>query len=280
MSNLLIDKNLKKKISWYIRAHGHSSIGGLNLIMAYFQINKDMEAIHNIEDCIKNFEHFSFTNNLKFQHDRLIRSIVHLQNYIKSLKIQDDKKSEMLVVLEGVWKSVNIIDSIIKKPDYEEYFYITKILGSTMTALLERYPNILFGDYIGVNGKDVGNIVEIHINTSGEEKKILGCGYELQLLLFNIIANAIDSILEMEKKGNIWLNFLFQEDISIEMIDDGQLITQENLIKIRNRDLFSTKGTSHGMGMKIIYDILDKYEGKLEISNHPNTKIKIKLPLG
>jgi signal transduction histidine kinase len=286
MTNDLISGKLNDKIKWYIRAHGHSSIGALNLLIALFHEKEDRNLNELIDECINNFKNFSTTDNLVGLSSKLKDDIRNLQGAINNINEMPQKKQEMIDIMDGVWKNVERIQAIINNPGYEEEFELTKILSSTFTELLERYPDVLYGDFVGIKGKDVGEIIKISFSKSGNERPIRVCGYEIQLLFFNLISNAIDAIIGTkgygdevnQTKGNIDICFTFKEDtIVMEFIDDGDKIPDDLLEKISKRELFSTKGGSHGMGMKIIYDLIEKYRANFSVLSDEKTKFIITL---
>lgn len=278
MENCLVSGTLNEKIKWYIRAHGHSSIGSLNLIWTYFKYSGNPELTNLVEECIRNFEDFAKTDNLEEHHKVLDNNVKDLEKTCRNLQIDPLKKQEIVDLIDSVWVNIHRIDKILKSPGYEEVFLVSDILHSTLSEIIERYPNILFGDFIGIKGKDIGDKVNLHISIS-DEPSIRICGYEMQLLFFNMISNSIDSVLEKDK-GEIWLDITISgDDLIIEISDSGKLLTAEEIVKINTRELFSTKGKTHGSGMKIIYDIVDKYGAKIEVKTDNKKTFIITFPL-
>jgi len=263
VKNLLISGNIKEKIKWYIKAHGHSSMGGLNLIWTYFDFNNKKETADIIDKAIKLFENFTGVEELNKQLKELDTSIINIEKTVCKENIDDGKKEEMLEILNGVKKNVIMLDKILQNPGYEEKLMLSKILFSTAVQLLKQYPDMLHGDLVGDKGADVGNRIKLTVKESIEEKEILCCGYEIQLLLFNLLSNAVDAI---EDKGNIYIEIVYEKDlVKITVCDDGKLLSEGDIEKIKQHKEYSTKGKDHGKGIKIIYDILEKYHGNLDI---------------
>ena len=278
MNNPLVSGDIQKKIQWYIRAHGHSSIGGLNLLLAFFKYQEDTKIINMIERAIENFELFGEVKDLNLQQKLLKNSITDIVGYIDDYRIEDYKKNELYQVIEGVNKNLNIIKSIIEDPGYEEQFYLSKIFESTITELIKIYPNKLSGELIGK--PDGNNRINITFQIIGKECKITLCGYEIQLLFYNLMTNSIDAINSNKNNGNINVKLNFMKDyVLIEIKNDGEQISEEQIKSMNKREYFSTKGQGHGKGMKIIFDILDKYKSSLFIkSNIENSIFTIKFP--
>lgn len=278
-TNLLVSGNLKEKIKWYIKAHGHSCIGGLNLIWTLFSFNGRKETADIIDNAIKLFENFADSDDLKQQLKNLKAAIADVVKAVSREEMQDEKREETMKILSEVKKNVSRINNIIKNPGYEERFKLSKILFSTAVQLLKHYPNMLYGDFIGNKGDDIGNRIKLNVNPSQEEE-ILCCGYEMQLLLFNLLSNAVEAIKE---KGSIYVAIKYENDNAIiEVSDDGELISEEDIKKIKNHGEFSTKGREHGLGLKIVTDILEKYDGSLDVRSDDSKSLvtfSVRIPI-
>lgn len=266
MKNLLVSGDLKQKIQWYIKAHGHSSIGGLNLIWTQFNYSKRKYAADIVDKAIKLFENFTDSDDLAKQLKDLNTSISDVEEVIKAEELAKEKRTEMTEILDSVRKNVTRIEKIIKNPGYEEKFELSKILFSSAIQLLKHYPNTLYGDLIGEKGANIGDRIKIHVNTQ-KEISLLCCGYEIQLLFFNLMSNAIESI---KDKGNIFIEIRHQDNaVQISVSDDGKLIQEAYIAKITDHKEFSTKGTARGHGLNIINDIVERYKGNIKVKNDP-----------
>jgi len=266
MDNVLVSNDLNQRIKWYIRAHGHSSIGGLNLIWTFFNFSGNSDLAEFVQKAIVNFETFSDNDDVSEQIKVLEQSIVEIENQIESIDIEVDKKEEVQQILDGVDINIERIKKIIINSDYKEEINLSNVLDSTITELLIRYPNTFFGDIVG--RKNAGTNIEIVFEKKGDEKDILVCGYDIQLLFYNLISNAVDAIIYGSCQGLIWVYLEYIDDhVNIKVSDDGEKISKVNLEKIKSRDLFTTKGGKHGSGLKIIYDIVEKYDAKLNVKS-------------
>ena len=101
----------------------------------------------------------------------------------------------------------------------------------------------------------------------------------------NLIANAIESILENENPGeneNITISTQAEKDcVKITVADTGPGIPNEILNKIFD-PFFTTKepGTGTGMGLSITNDIIREHRGKIWVRNlsPSGTEFTIELP--
>jgi len=277
MSNDLVSGNINDKINWYIRAHAHSSIGGLNLIWTYFDMNNKKVMSEKITALIKKFETFSSSKDLQSELKLLKDSSYNLANEINSLELLTKEKEEFNSIMEGVSKNIERIENIMKNPGYKEDFKLSSLVFSAVTDILHVYPDTLYGDLIAKSDKNAGKKIKLEFCEPKNEPLVYVCGYELKLLFYNLLSNAIDSI---KSSGNIRVCLTFSNDsFNVELCDDGEEISAENIEKIKRHEIFTTKGTKHGHGMKIIYDIVSKYGGRIDIeSKNKNTCFDISFP--
>ena len=277
MKNPLVSDDLNEKIRWYIRAHGHSSVGSLNLMWTYFTFSDNQKIADDVQKAIDCFEQFGSEKDVSKQQQLLEKHIQTVEQDIKQTEIELEKKDEMQQMLQGIYKNIERIEYIIKDPNYEEEFQLNNIYHSTLTELVKRYPNTFYGKTLSLN--ESGDKIQIHFNVKGSERLLHICGYDMQLLLFNFVSNASDAILEKKKQGNIWVDFDYKKDhVDVHIADDAG-ISDEALKLIKSKKSFTTKGEKHGRGMKIIYDLLEKHSAKLSIKKKDaKTIFSIKIP--
>lgn len=265
MKNLLESPKIKDKLKWYMRAHGHSSLGGLNLIWTYFEYSGKEDAAKAVQASIDEFETLPESKDLDKSLARLEKEVQSVRSVIVSEEVPEEKQAELLEIYKGVQENIERIKKIISEQDYCEHFSIDKVLFSTVHQVLQQYPNELYGDLIKPGEKDEGQNIELKIDEPGENVTPACCGYELQLLLYNILSNAIDAIKEVKEKGKIRLQITHTKSrVKIKVRDDGKSLTEAQVRKINSKKSFSTKGKQHGRGLKIVYDILGKCKGELQ----------------
>lgn len=279
MTNPLLSGNLQEKIQWYVRAHGHSSIGGLNLMWTYFTYQQQNELADIVEKTIEEFESFDESDDPSYKIDHIKIDVNLIEKNIDYMPIETEKKVELQEMLQGIYENIDRIEAIISNPDSEEKFYLEDVLDSAVTELLKRYPQTLYGDLIG--DKNQNESIKIHFNKKGSSRKLLVCGYEMQLLMYNLISNAIEAINEMDKQNGI-ISILFdykKEFVHIEIANTGKQIPEIVLKKIQSNKSVSTKGAHHGKGLQIIHDISEKYDANLNVkSSEGQTIFSLDIP--
>jgi len=121
-------------------------------------------------------------------------------------------------------------------------------------------------------------ITIVHVD-DGEEKIALADKDLLTQVFLNLFINSIDA---MDKNGTLQIS-LSEENryIIVELIDNGGGIKEENIPKIFD-PFFTLKQNGNGLGLAIVYNIIENHNGEITVSSKLNkgTTIKIKLPTG
>ena len=112
--------------------------------------------------------------------------------------------------------------------------------------------------------------------------KIRGIAGELQEVFLNLFNNAIEAM-ESERPGSI--NILARafgnpEMVEIKVSDTGCGISPENLRKIFDF-LFTTKLQGTGVGLSVVYNIIKKHDGIIDVESEvgKGTSFTIRLPM-
>jgi two-component system, NtrC family, sensor kinase len=123
--------------------------------------------------------------------------------------------------------------------------------------------------------------IDIQIDSYPHLPTIMSDSSQLQQVFLNIINNAIDAI---GKGGEILIQTSYlasNNEIMIEISDNGPGIPKENLGKIFD-PFFTTKevGKGTGLGLSIVYSIIEKLGGRIMVASEEGqgTTITIYLP--
>jgi two-component system sensor histidine kinase HydH len=113
-----------------------------------------------------------------------------------------------------------------------------------------------------------------------EIPKIMGDSHQLKQTFFNLINNACQAIKE---KGTLFLRVHpYSKNgsprIRVEVEDTGKGIDPENLHNIFN-PFYSTKESSLGLGLPIVYKIITFHRGQIEVDNHPGRGVNFIITL-
>jgi two-component system NtrC family sensor kinase len=110
--------------------------------------------------------------------------------------------------------------------------------------------------------------IDIQLDPQPDLPRIMSDSAQLQQVFLNIINNAIDAI---GKGGEIRLRTTFLDknnELMIEISDNGPGIPKENLGKIFD-PFFTTKevGQGTGLGLSIVYSIIEKLGGRIMVAS-------------
>lgn len=129
--------------------------------------------------------------------------------------------------------------------------------------------------------------IQLNVSLGKNLPKIKGDINQLEQVFLNLISNARDAIdsLKASKGGKITIKTAVsknKKNLEVTFEDTGSGISKENLEHVFN-PFFTTKSTDGGigLGLSIIYRIIEAHQGKIEVSSLKGkwTKFRIILPL-
>ena len=120
--------------------------------------------------------------------------------------------------------------------------------------------------------------INLNLELIDDEIYINGDYNRLSQMFINIIKNSIEAI---ETKGEITIKEKINEyNIEISIKDNGIGMTEEVICKMKE-PFYTTKNNGTGLGVSLIYEIVEAHKGKIDYKSEINkgTKVIIKLPL-
>jgi two-component system sensor histidine kinase AgrC len=128
--------------------------------------------------------------------------------------------------------------------------YINKLINTNVTSKMNRFCNISYIDsYLNSIIESNNNInFDIH---STDLSQLSNMGFDILIILMNLIDNA----LENTSNNTINVDIVYNHDIIIKICNHSI----KNPIKSHFK---SSKGENHGLGLKIVNDIVMKYNGE------------------
>ena len=124
------------------------------------------------------------------------------------------------------------------------------------------------------------NNITLNMNILDEEIFINGDYNRLSQVLINIIKNSIEAMKDGEA-GNISIcTKIVNKDYCIIVEDNGIGMDKEVLLKMKN-PFFTTKKRGSGLGVSLIYEIIEAHNGTVQyLSDYgKGTKVILKLPM-
>ncbi len=226
-----------------------------------------------------------------------------LQTHLTYKELQQEKQIRLslfkitheiknpIAVCKGYLDMMNVRDS----KQVEKYIPIIKSEIERLLTLLQDYLlinkinldldimdfNMLIEDTINkLNPLLKDNNIELNLNIIDDEIFINGDYNKLSQVLINIIKNCIEAIPD-DKTGKINISTKIKDNkyyLTIE--DNGIGMSKETMNKMKN-PFFTTKKRGSGLGVSLVYEIVEAHNGKIEYSSEygKGTKVTVYLPL-
>ncbi len=183
--------------------------------------------------------------------------ISNCTSYLK-YNIDDPVLNDKIRTIEGEIESISsIISNLVgishNKREKLEHFNLFKLIDTLQTLLSKSLST---------------KRITLHLRKSSTEIGVFADITEIKQIFLNLIKNSIESI---GSDGNIYIDLLKidSNNIQISITDDGNGI-DENMVNNLFLPFYSTKydvGKNQGLGLYIIYGIIKKYNGEIEVKN-------------
>lgn len=201
----------------------------------------------------------SSLNNHNNEYSMLKNTLGQLEDLNKTLRGQrHDFMNHLQVVyslmeMEEYFEATGYIEKVFK--DIQRINKVLKTSNPAVNALLQA--KILYGEKRGIK-------TEILITSALEDLKVPA--WEFCRVLGNIIDNAIYAL--QERGENRIIKVELFEDLKtygFRIKNNGPRITEEWINRIFDTGVTTKGEQGEGMGLSIVKDILQKYEGNIEI---------------
>lgn len=184
---------------------------------------------------------------------------------IKLRKQRHEYLNEMQVVY-GLLE-IDEPDEALKylKPVYEDVSRVGKALKTSRPAL----NALLYSKMELAKRKNINLCVEV----SSDLKYVNIPQWDLCKIFANIIDNAITALEEDEEQKNKKINVQVSENAGEYLFiisNNGPVIPREKIPQIFKNGFTSKRGEGHGLGLGIVRDIVDEYNGVIEVSSEIN----------
>lgn len=176
--------------------------------------------------------------------EKIIRKIKHdIKNHFVIIKSLDTKE-EVNKYIDKVYTSLQNMKVLSKKMSGNVY------IDAIISSKINEYPNVKIKYNLNTQNMDMDSV-------------------DLCVLLFNLVDNACMAANEVAGK------------VSIEMIYDSQNLNIELKNECKGKTNFiSKRWTGHGYGLKIVNEVVKKYDGAIEFEALQNlVVIKVGLTL-
>ena len=120
--------------------------------------------------------------------------------------------------------------------------------------------------------------IKLNMSLIDDEVYIEGDYNRLSQVFINILKNSLEAI---DSKGKIdIISKIYENELEISISDNGVGIPKEIINKIKD-PFYTTKSKGSGLGVSLIYEIIEAHKGKVIYNSvqDKGTKVIIKLPL-
>ncbi|MBQ2946454.1 MAG: HAMP domain-containing histidine kinase [Bacilli bacterium] len=124
------------------------------------------------------------------------------------------------------------------------------------------------------------NNINLNLNILDDEIFINGDYNRLSQVLINIIKNSIEAIPE-NHKGKIKIKTKIKDKKYYLVVEDNGIGMDKEVLTNIKKPFYTTKKRGSGLGVSLIYEIVEAHNGKIEYSSEygKGTKVTIQLPI-
>ncbi|HYL09101.1 MAG TPA: PAS domain S-box protein [Candidatus Acidoferrales bacterium] len=130
--------------------------------------------------------------------------------------------------------------------------------------------NRVLEDTLGLRDYDLRvNNIQVHRDLAPNLPPTAADPHQLQQVFLNILNNAVDAILDKDKRGDIWVRSSVEErQILVEFTDSGPGVQDPSRVF---DPFYTTKpvGKGTGLGLSICYGIISEHGGSIRVQNSP-----------
>ncbi len=113
------------------------------------------------------------------------------------------------------------------------------------------------------------NNISIHREIAPSLPQVFADSHQLQQVVLNILNNAVDAILDRERRGDIWIRvFAADGNVVMEFTDSGPGVGDPSRVF---DPFYTTKpvGKGTGLGLSICYGLIKEHGGEVSVRNAP-----------
>ena len=226
----------------------------------------------------------------------------------KTEKMREEWIQNLSHDLKTPLASIKGYGELLADQDYElsgqeikEYAGIIKDKAEYLERLVEdlKLAQVLKGGFLPIK-KEPGNLVELLRNVTVDvlnnpyyQGRLIHFNSRAELIPFNFDRNLMErafanliynALVHSDEKTEIAINIYQDDQIRIEIVDNGRGISQEDLQLLFERYYRGTNtGEKHkgsGLGLNIAKQIIEVHEGTIEVTSSQGlgTKVKISFP--
>jgi signal transduction histidine kinase len=124
------------------------------------------------------------------------------------------------------------------------------------------------------------NNIDLNLSLIDDEIFVNGDYNRLSQVLINIIKNSIEAI-DDNKKGKINISTKVKNNKYYLLVEDNGIGMNKDVLSKMKDPFYTTKKRGSGLGVSLIYEIIEAHNGKVEYSSEygKGTKVSIQIPI-
>ncbi|MHB1687065.1 MAG: sensor histidine kinase [Ignavibacteriaceae bacterium] len=188
--------------------------------------------------------------------------------YLGLLKREIQDKPRLIESIDKIQREIGNLNKIVA-----DFLYFARPSNLNLEHVL---VSDLFTESLFLASDDI-NQKHIKVRTDFIPQNIsITCDkMQLKQAILNIVKNSIAS---MKDYGELKIKAYKSQQITIEILDNGEGIAEENLEKIF-QPFFTTKRNGTGLGLAIVANIIKAHDGTISVNSKKNEGTLIKLNL-
>ncbi|KOO51304.1 sensor histidine kinase [Viridibacillus arvi] len=200
--------------------------------------------------------------------NKLAEELTGVQEFVQALRIQNHEHKNKMHTVAGLLQlghydqALAYIVKVKEQQDDITNFLDERIKNQNISGLLLSKIN---------HGKELGIEVEIDMNSQLSYLPESLAFNDFVILLGNLIENAFDALLNVEREEKHVLISIDQDEhtLSILVEDNGAGIPNDKLEQIFQNGFTTKAQKNHGIGLYLIDGIVKKGNGTIEVSSTP-----------
>ena len=202
-----------------------------------------------------------------------LTSIIGFSQLLLEKVLPGDVNDDLKIINDEANRTANIVKGLLtfarKQPEKKEPTDVNTQVQRVLELNKRRF---------------VSNNIQVNTNFAEGLPYIIGNGPQLQQVLFNLVMNAEQIMLETHGKGTLTIATKQLGDmVKIFVTDDGPGISPENMQKLFT-PFFTTKevGKGTGLGLSICHGIIAEHGGNIYAESEPGkgATFIVELPVG
>ena len=209
--------------------------------------------------------------------------------------VRENRKTKRLERYNELKQAVQpLIDRSIRiQHDFKNHLNVIKTyMGEDNTSGLKAIDNInenmrAQSEYLKWNNPIFGALIQRKMSEANEKGIVFQAvpfgvdqlfpleDYQLASIMMNLLDNAFDAVMELPQENRkVTLEMGMDDMVYLSVVNTGR-IDSEVISKMFNKG-FSTKGTGRGMGLHAVKNLVNQYNGEIEVSPSQNqTEIRV-----